>query len=300
MIVVMSPAATEGQIQAVIEDLSVHGFDVHRSSGLRHTVLGAIGTKPEFDHREIGVLPGVDVVYRVTPDASQSGTPTAPFGRETMGGGRTVVLASLRDPAGPDEIADLLSSRPRVSGVVWETGRVVDPVKVREAADAAHAGGAGFLLAPAGQVGRGFDGVDGLVLPSVQSNQPDLIDPIASVCPLLVLRAPRSPQRWVASVDRVRSRGTAVVLLLASPFYRAGVSVADVDFGRNHLGVPVLLDASRRRQAWSPSIHAGIAVGAAGVVVRGEATAWESRERAIGLAELAAVASAVGRPVRTG
>lgn len=299
MIIVMSPNATEGQVQAVIEDLSLHGFDVHRSSGLRHTVLGAIGTKPEFDHREIGVLPGVDVVYRVTPDASQPGIPVAPFGRDTIGGGHTVVLASLKDPAGPDEITDLLRSRPRVSGIVLETGRLVDPVKVHEAADAAHAAGAGFLLAPYSQVGRSFDGVDGLVLPSVQSNHPDLIEPIAAVCPLLVLRAPRSPQRWMAAAERARGRGAAVVLLLTSPFYRAGVSVADVDFGLNRVGVPVLLDVSRRKQEWSPSIPAGIAAGAAGVVIRGEAKAWESRERAVGLAELAAIASAVGRPVRS-
>ena len=62
----MNPGAEESEIQAVIERLNDFGFDVHRSSGVSQTVLGAIGVKPEFDTRHIKVLDGVADVYRVT------------------------------------------------------------------------------------------------------------------------------------------------------------------------------------------------------------------------------------------
>ncbi len=66
MVVVMQPGVEEAQIQAVIERLNELGFDVHRSSGVNQTVLGAIGVKPDFDVRHIQVLDGVAEAYRVT------------------------------------------------------------------------------------------------------------------------------------------------------------------------------------------------------------------------------------------
>ncbi|MCX7984082.1 MAG: 3-deoxy-7-phosphoheptulonate synthase [Bacteroidetes bacterium] len=66
MVVVLEPEATEEQIQNVIRVLHEHGFDVHRSTGVQRTVLGAIGVRPEFDHRHIAVLPGVAEVIRIT------------------------------------------------------------------------------------------------------------------------------------------------------------------------------------------------------------------------------------------
>lgn len=66
MVVVTEPGATEKQIEEIIRVLHEHGFDVHRSTGVRQTVLGAIGVQPEFDHRQIQLLPGVAEVIRIT------------------------------------------------------------------------------------------------------------------------------------------------------------------------------------------------------------------------------------------
>ena len=49
MIVAMQEAADEGQIQQVIEHLVKMGFEVHRSTGARQTVLGAVGAVIDFD-----------------------------------------------------------------------------------------------------------------------------------------------------------------------------------------------------------------------------------------------------------
>ena len=66
MVVVMQAGSDEQQIETVIGRLSDLGFDVHRSSGVHQTVLGAIGVQPDFDVRQVQVLPGVSEVYRVT------------------------------------------------------------------------------------------------------------------------------------------------------------------------------------------------------------------------------------------
>src|SRR5499427_6917612 len=66
MIVAMQEAASEEQIQQVIERLINMGFEVHRSTGERQTVLGAVGERREFDIRDIEVLPGVGQVHRIS------------------------------------------------------------------------------------------------------------------------------------------------------------------------------------------------------------------------------------------
>jgi 3-deoxy-7-phosphoheptulonate synthase len=66
MIVVLETGVAEKQIEEIIRVLHDHKFDVHRSTGVQHIVLGAIGVHPEFDHRQIELLPGVAEVLRVT------------------------------------------------------------------------------------------------------------------------------------------------------------------------------------------------------------------------------------------
>jgi 3-deoxy-7-phosphoheptulonate synthase len=66
MVVVMQSAATDKQIQHVIDRLVAIGFDVHRSTGESQTVIGAVGVHPDFDPRDIEVLDGVREVVRIT------------------------------------------------------------------------------------------------------------------------------------------------------------------------------------------------------------------------------------------
>jgi len=66
MIVAMQEKASEEQIQQVIERLITMGFEVHRSTGERQTVLGAVGARHEFDIRDIEVLAGVGEVHRIS------------------------------------------------------------------------------------------------------------------------------------------------------------------------------------------------------------------------------------------
>src|SRR5579864_2131379 len=66
MVVVMQEGAAEEQVQRVISKLMEMGFDIHRSTGVAQTVLGAVGVKPDFDHRDIELLEGVQEVHRIS------------------------------------------------------------------------------------------------------------------------------------------------------------------------------------------------------------------------------------------
>ena len=66
MVIVMQEGATDEQIQHVIDRIVSSGFDVHRSTGASHTVLGAVGVHRDFDHRDFELLEGVREVVRIT------------------------------------------------------------------------------------------------------------------------------------------------------------------------------------------------------------------------------------------
>jgi len=59
MVIVMQEGASDAQIQHVIDRLIASGFNVHRSTGESHTVLGAVGVHRDFDHRDFELLDGV-------------------------------------------------------------------------------------------------------------------------------------------------------------------------------------------------------------------------------------------------
>jgi 3-deoxy-7-phosphoheptulonate synthase len=65
MVIVMEEAATDEQISAVIDKLVKIGFDIHRSTGVQYTVLGAVGGHI-VDTRDIELLDGVKEVHRIT------------------------------------------------------------------------------------------------------------------------------------------------------------------------------------------------------------------------------------------
>jgi len=100
MIVAMQEGADEVQIQQVIDQLVKLGFEVHRSSGARMTVLGAVGTGIDFDIRNLELLPGVQEVHRISSPYKLAGRSFRPEGTIVrlpngigVGGNEIVVMA---------------------------------------------------------------------------------------------------------------------------------------------------------------------------------------------------------------
>ncbi len=84
MLVVMQEGAAEAQIQKVIDRLIEMGFNVHRSTGVLHTVLGGVGGHEDFDTAIVEVMEGVKEVHRIVSPyklASRASGPAAPSSR---------------------------------------------------------------------------------------------------------------------------------------------------------------------------------------------------------------------------
>src|SRR5215469_14655487 len=100
MIVAMQESATEAQIQNVIDHLVTLGFEVHRSTGARQTVLGAVGARADVDIRNFEFLPGVQEVHRISSPYKLAGRSFRPEGTIVrlrngveIGGKEVVVMA---------------------------------------------------------------------------------------------------------------------------------------------------------------------------------------------------------------
>jgi len=100
MIVAMQDSATEEQIQHVIEHLVRMGFSVHRTTGVRQTVLAAVGARIDFDTRNLEVLSGVQEVHRISAPYKLAGRSFRPEGTIVdfpngvrIGGNEVIVMA---------------------------------------------------------------------------------------------------------------------------------------------------------------------------------------------------------------
>jgi 3-deoxy-7-phosphoheptulonate synthase len=122
MLVVMQEGATEAQIQAVIDRLVKVGFDVHRSTGVAHTVLGGVGAR-DFEPADFEVMPGVKNAHRIASPyklVSRSFRPAGTIvrvGDVEIGGDRVVVMAGPCSVETKDQID-------RIADIVAEAGAV--------------------------------------------------------------------------------------------------------------------------------------------------------------------------------
>ena len=110
MLVVMQEGATEAQTQAIIDRLVAMGFTVHRSTGVRHTVLGGVGPVEDFDPANFEVLEGVQECHRIVSPYKLASRHFRPGGtvlkiRDVeIGGDRIVVMAGPCSVENRDQI----------------------------------------------------------------------------------------------------------------------------------------------------------------------------------------------------
>jgi 3-deoxy-7-phosphoheptulonate synthase len=98
MVVVMEERATEAQIEQVVARLVEMGMDVHRSTGVTHTVLGAVG-QGHPDPGLIEMLDGVHEVvrisspYKLASRTFKSDATVVTVGDVRIGGDEVIVMA---------------------------------------------------------------------------------------------------------------------------------------------------------------------------------------------------------------
>jgi 3-deoxy-7-phosphoheptulonate synthase len=129
----MQEGATEGQIQHVIDRLVGMGFDIHRSTGASHTVLGAVGVHPDFDTRDVELLDGVRQVLRITQPYKLASRTFRPEGTIVdlgkgvrIGGTEVVVMAGPCAVESAEQI-DLIAERVAALGAKVLRGGAFKP-----------------------------------------------------------------------------------------------------------------------------------------------------------------------------
>jgi 3-deoxy-7-phosphoheptulonate synthase len=95
----MQQGAEDAQIQKVIDRLIEMGFNVHRSTGVLHTVLGGVGGRDDFDTAIVEVMDGVKEVHRIISPYKLASRSFKPGGTVIkikdveIGGNKVVVMA---------------------------------------------------------------------------------------------------------------------------------------------------------------------------------------------------------------
>ena len=120
MVIVMNRDATEKQVEHVIEKLVSQGFDVHRSTGVEHTILGAVGAKV-VDTRDYEMVEGVKEIHRISEPyklASRAFRPEGSvieIGDVKIGGDEVIVMAG---PCTIEnfEYCDIVAERVKAAG----------------------------------------------------------------------------------------------------------------------------------------------------------------------------------------
>jgi 3-deoxy-7-phosphoheptulonate synthase len=128
MVVVMQERATEDQIAKVVEHLVGLGMDVHRSTGVSRSVLGAVGDDRKIDPRLIEMLDGVSEVLRVTEPyklASRAFRPegtVVSMGDVRIGGDEVIVMAGPCSAESEEQVNAAAAAVKRAGAKVFRGG----------------------------------------------------------------------------------------------------------------------------------------------------------------------------------
>lgn len=119
MLVVMQQGAAEAQIQAVIDRMVGEGYDVHRSTGVMHTVLGGVGGKVDVDLEVFEVMEGVKEAHRIASPYKLASRNFNPGGTVVKAGGVSIGGEQVVVMAGPCSV----ESREQIDCVAAQVAR---------------------------------------------------------------------------------------------------------------------------------------------------------------------------------
>jgi 3-deoxy-7-phosphoheptulonate synthase len=296
----MQQGASEEQVQNVIDRLIQIGFDVHRSTGASHTVLGAVGGAP-VDPRDIELLEGVREVVKISASyklASRAFRPdgtivkVGPPGNQIEVGGRDVVMMAGPCTVESGEqimaIAGIMKEngirvlrggafKPRTSPYSFQ-GMGEDGLKVlREAADKY-----GLLVVSEimnqTQIPMFLETVDILQVGARNMQNFDLLKELAKVRkPVLLKRGPSATiEEWLLSAEYIMTGGNHDVMLCErgirtfENYTRNTLDISAIPVIKKLSHLPILADPSHgtgRRDKVSPMARAAVAAGADGLLI---------------------------------
>jgi 3-deoxy-7-phosphoheptulonate synthase len=298
MVIVMEHTASEENVQRVIESLVEAGYDVHRSSGVDFTVLGAVGvpTRP-VDPRLVEVLPGVREVVRVSEPYKLAGRTFKPedtvvdVGGVGVGGPEVIVMAGPCSVEGPDQVGAVARSvaasgarvlrggafKPRTSPYSFQGHGEAALGWMRAAADANGMAVVSEVMDPR-QIEMMMRHVDCLQVGARNMQNFELLKELGRVRKPVLLKRGLSAtiEEWLLSAEYVLSGGNGQVILCErgirtfESYTRNTLDISAIPVVKKRSHLPIVVDPSHgtgRREKVIPMARAAVAAGADGLLI---------------------------------
>ena len=298
MVIVMEHAASEEQVQKVIETLVEEEYDVHRSSGVDYTVLGAVGVpRKPLDPRLVEVLPGVREVIRISEPYKLAGRTFKPedtvveIGGVAVGGVEVIAMAGPCSVENRDQVGAVARSvaasgarvlrggafKPRTSPYSFQ-GHGEEALKwMREAADENGLAVVSEIM-DLRQIEMMERYVDCLQVGARNVQNFDLLKELGRVrTPVLLKRGLSSTiEEWLLSAEYILAGGNSQVILCErgirtfENYTRNTLDISAIPVVKKHSHLPILVDPSHgtgRREKVIPMARAAVAAGADGLLI---------------------------------
>jgi 3-deoxy-7-phosphoheptulonate synthase len=298
MVVVMQEGATEEQIQGAINKLMEMGFDIHRSTGARQTVLGAVGALVDFDTRDIELLDGVAEVVRISAPYKLASRHFRPEGSViqlgkgvAVGGERVVMIAgpcSVESAEQIEAIAALVAKqgvrvlrggafKPRTSPYSFQ-GLGKNGLKLIRAAADAHDLLVVSEVMDHTQIPLMMDFVDVLQVGARNMQNYNLLREVGKVSkPVLLKRGISATlEELLLSAEYIMMGGNYQVILCErgirtfESYTRNTLDISAIPVIKKLSHLPIIVDPSHgtgRRDKVSPMARAAVAAGADGLLI---------------------------------
>jgi 3-deoxy-7-phosphoheptulonate synthase len=297
MVVVMQERATEDQIEKVVAHLVELGMDVHRSTGVSRTVLGAVGDDRQIDPRLIEMLDGVTEVLRVTEPyklASRAFKPegtVVSIGDVRVGGDEVIVMAGPCS-AETDEQVNTTAAAVKKAGAKILRGGAFKPRSSPYSFQGLGEEGLRMLKAAANQHDLK------LVSEVMDISQIELIDKYADIFqlgarnmqnftllrelgrarkPVLLKRGISATiEEWLLSAEYILAGGNTQVILCErgirtfESYTRNTLDISAIPVVKKRSHLPIIADPSHgtgRRDKVAPMARAAVAAGADGLII---------------------------------
>ncbi|HEY7509930.1 MAG TPA: 3-deoxy-7-phosphoheptulonate synthase [Vicinamibacteria bacterium] len=298
MVIVMEHTASEEQVQKVIEALVGVGYDVHRSTGVAHTVLGAVGVPREpVDPRAIELLPGVREVvkisepYKLVGRTFKAAATVVDMGGVQVGGPEVIVMAGPCSVETRDQVRTVAQSvgasgarvlrggafKPRTSPYAFQGHGETALRWMREVADEAGLAVISEVM-DLRTIEMMLRYVDCLQVGARNMQNFDLLKELGKVRrPVLLKRGMSATiEEWLLSAEYILAGGNTQVILCERGIRtfenatRNTLDISAIPVVKKLSHLPILVDPSHgtgRRDKVIPMARAAVAAGADGLLI---------------------------------
>jgi 3-deoxy-7-phosphoheptulonate synthase len=297
MVVVMQERATEAQIERVVAHLVSLKMDVHRSTGVSRTVLGAVGDDRHLDPRLIEMLDGVSEVLTVTEPyklASRAFKPEGTVitvGDVRIGGDEVIVMAGPCSAESEEQVNAAAAAVKRAGAKVLRGGAFKprsspysfqglgeDGLKLLRAAASQHDLKLVSEVMDVSQIALIDQYCDIFQVGARNMQNFTLLEEVGRTgMPVLLKRGLSATiEEWLLSAEYILAGGNGAVILCErgirtfESYTRNTLDISAIPVVKKLSHLPIVVDPSHgtgRRDKVAPMARAAVAAGADGLII---------------------------------